>query len=118
MAKSSSSDASLDSCITCSSKYNRVRPSLCQCKHCSNSFCFDCMKNHNDELQQNIAQLSNQFNELKLLINNQRKLITEETIKSNEQMSEWLGKYIDNLIAEKAKIDTDIEETEKDAQVM
>jgi hypothetical protein len=33
-------------------------------------------------------------------------------------MSAWLGKYIDNLIAEKAKIDTDIEETEKDAQVM
>jgi hypothetical protein len=76
------------------------------------------MKNHNDELQQNIAQLSNRYNELKLLINNQRKLITEETIKSKDQMSQWLGKYIDNLIAEIAKIDTDIEETEKDAQVM
>jgi ribosomal protein L17 len=75
------------------------------------------MKNHNDELQQNIAQVSNRYNELKLLINNQRKLITEETIKSKDQMSQWLRKYIDNLIAEKAKIDTDIEETEKDAQV-
>ncbi len=118
MAKISTSTGSFDSCITCSSKHNRVRPALCQCKHCSNSFCFDCMKEHNDDLQQNTAHVSNRYNELKLLINDKRKLITDETIKSKQQMSEWLQKFIDNLTAEKAKIDTDIEKTEQDAQVL
>ncbi len=118
MAKASSSENSFDSCITCSSKYNCVRPALCQCKHCSESFCFDCMKDHNDDLQQNIAQLPNRHNELKDLINEKRKLITNETIKSKEQMSEWFRKYIDNLTIEKARIDMDIEKAEKEAQVM
>ncbi len=118
MAKSSASNVPLDSCLTCSSKYNRVRSALCECKHCLKSFCFDCMKDHNDELQQNIAQVSNRYNELKLLMNSQRKLITDETAKSKEQMSEWLQKYIDNLTAEKVRIDTDIDNTEKDAQVI
>jgi len=76
------------------------------------------MKDHNDDLQQNIAQLLNRYNELKDLINEKRKLITNETIKSKEQMSEWLRKYIDNLIVEKARIDMDIEKAEKEAQVM
>ncbi len=118
MAKTSSSNDSLDICITCSRKYDRVRPSLCYCKHCSESFCFDCMKDHNDDLQQNIAQLSNQYNELRDLINAKRKLITNETIKSKEQMSECLKKYIDNLTAEKARIDMNIEKAEKEAQVI
>jgi len=76
------------------------------------------MKDHNDDLQQNIAQLSNQYNELRDLINTKRKLITNETIKSKEQMSEWLKKYIDNLITEKARIDMNIEKAEKEAQVI
>ncbi len=118
MAQTSTSDGSFDFCITCSSKHNRVRPALCQCKHCSSSFCFDCMKVHNDDLQQNIAHVSNRYNEIKLLIDDKRKLITDQTIKSKTQMSEWLRKFIDNLIAEKAKIDTDIEKAEQDAQVI
>ncbi len=118
MANTSSFNDSLDTCITCSRKYNRVRPSLCYCKHCSESFCFDCMKDHNDDLQQNIEQVSDRSNELRELINTKRILITNETIKSKEQMSEWLKKYIDNLIAEKARIDMDIEKAENEAQVM
>ena len=118
MSKTSASNSSFDSCIACSSKHNRVRPALCQCKHCSNSFCFDCMKDHNEQLQQNTAYASNRYNKLRLLINNKRKLITDETIKSKEQMSEWLRKYIDNLTTEKARIDADIEKMGKEAQVM
>ncbi len=115
MAKASSFD---DSCIICSSKHNRIRPSLCQCKHCSKSFCFDCMKDHNDEIQQDIEKLSNQFNELKQSIKTKQKYITDESIKSKQQLSEWLQKYIDNLTAEKTRIDMDIEKEEKKAQVM
>jgi hypothetical protein len=76
------------------------------------------MKDHNDDLQQNIAQVSNRYNELRELINTKRILITNESIKSKEQMSEWLKKYIDNLIAEKARIDMDIEKAKNEAQVM
>jgi hypothetical protein len=76
------------------------------------------MKEHNDEIQQNIAQVSNQYNELKELINKKKDLIKNETIKSKEQMNEWLKNYIANLILEKAKIDADIEKAEKEAQVM
>jgi hypothetical protein len=76
------------------------------------------MKEHMDEFQQNTAHVLNRYNELKLLINNKRKLITEETMKSKAQMSEWLQEYIDNLTAEKAKIDMDIEKAEQEAQVM
>jgi septal ring factor EnvC (AmiA/AmiB activator) len=117
MAKTSSHDSSFDSCVTCATKYNKIRPSLCQCKHCSQSFCFDCMKDHNNDLQQNIAELSNLFNEVKQSINTKRQLIKNETIKSKEQLSEWLRKFIDNLNVEKAKIDTDIGNAEKEAQV-
>jgi hypothetical protein len=76
------------------------------------------MKDHNDDLQQNIAQVSDRSNELRELINTKRILITNETIKSKEQMSVWLKKFIDNLIAEKARIVMDIEKAENEAQVM
>ena len=59
------SDHSFDFCVRCSSKYNRIRPSLCQYKHCSWSFCFDCMKDHNDDIQQSFTQDSDKLNEIK-----------------------------------------------------
>ncbi|CAF1554222.1 unnamed protein product [Rotaria sordida] len=113
---SSSSNNFFDPCIICSSKYNRIRSSLCQCKHCSVSFCIDCMKDHNDEIQQNIAQLSDRRNELKHLIDTKKLLITNETIQSKHQLSKWLKTYIDNLTVEKSMIDMNIEKVEKDAQ--
>lgn len=118
MAKNPSSNDKFDACITCSSKYNRIRPSLCQCKHCSNSFCFDCMKDHKDDLQQNIAQVSDRYNELRDLINQKRKLITDETIKSKQQISQWLKNYMDNLTIEITRINADIDKAEKEAQVV
>lgn len=117
MAQSAANNIPADSCNTCFTKHNRVRPSLCQCKHCSNAFCFDCMKGHNDEIQENIAEAFNRYNELKLLSNDKKKFIKDETHKSKEQVSEWLRKYIDNLNVEKARIDKDIENAEKEEQV-
>ncbi|CAF1419070.1 unnamed protein product [Adineta steineri] len=116
MATASSLNDSSDSCMRCSSKYNRIQPSLCQCKHCSESFCFDCMKEHNDELQQNKAELTDQYNELKQLINEKRQLITNETIKTKQDLNEWFMKYIDNLAIEKRRIDMDIDKEEKQIQ--
>jgi hypothetical protein len=76
------------------------------------------MKDHNDELQQNVAQVSNRYNELKQVINTKQKLITDETIKSKEQINEWFRKHITNLNTEKARIDLEIEKAEKEAQVI
>ncbi|CAF3744638.1 unnamed protein product [Rotaria sp. Silwood1] len=116
MSKTSSSSNSFDPCIICSSKYNRIRQSLCQCKHCSASFCFDCMKDHNDELEKILAQVSDRHNELKELINTKKLLIQNETMKSKQQLTKWLKTYIDNLTVEKSIIDMNIDKAEKDAQ--
>ncbi|CAF1104017.1 unnamed protein product [Adineta steineri] len=116
MATASSLNDSFDSCMRCSSKYNRIQPSLCQCKHCSGSFCFDCMKEHNDEIQQNRAELADQYNQLKQLMIEKKELITNETIKTKQQLSEWFKKYIDTLTVEKRRIDADIDKEEKQAQ--
>ncbi|CAF4101465.1 unnamed protein product [Rotaria sp. Silwood2] len=116
MSKTSSSNKFFDPCITCSSKYNRIRSSLCQCKHCSASFCVDCMKEHLDELQKTTDELVDLHNELKQLINTKKILIKDETIKSKQQLSKWLKTYIDNLTIEKSIIDANIDKEEKDAQ--
>ena len=75
------------------------------------------MKEHNDKMQEDIREASNCYNELKLLSNEKRKFIKDESIKSKKQVSEWLRKYIDNLNVEKARIDKDIESAEKEGQV-
>ncbi|CAF1103981.1 unnamed protein product [Adineta steineri] len=116
MATASSFNDSSDFCMRCSSKYNRIQPSLCQCKHCSESFCFDCMKEHNDELQQNKAEFTDQYNELKQLIIEKKELITNETIKTKQDLNEWFKKCIDNLTIEKQRIDMDINKEEKQIQ--
>ncbi|CAF3423639.1 unnamed protein product [Rotaria socialis] len=105
-----------DSCIICSSKHERIRPSLCQCKHCSRSLCFDCMKDHHDELQLSIAQVSNRYNELKQLIDTKIILITKETVASTHELSEWYTTLIDSLTVEKESIDLNIEKEEQKAK--
>jgi len=117
MATAGSCDISFDSCATCSSKHNRTRAALCQCKHCSESFCFDCMKDHNDSLQESIALVSNQYNEVQAMLKIKKQLINDETNKSKIQISEWLQQFIDKLNTEKAKIETQIENEELEAKV-
>ncbi|CAF4023124.1 unnamed protein product [Adineta steineri] len=116
MATALSLNDSFDCCMRCSSNYNRIQPSLCQCKHCSESFCFDCMKEHNDDLHQKKVELADEYNALKQLVNDKKELITNETIKTKQQLSEWLKEYIDDLIIEREKIDMDIDREEKQTQ--
>ncbi|CAF1047511.1 unnamed protein product [Adineta steineri] len=116
MATASSFNDSSDSCMRCSSKYNRIQPSLCQCKHCSESFCFDCMKEHNDEIQQNRAELTDQYNQVKQSMNDKKELIRNETIKAKQELSEWFKIYIDKLSIAKERIDMDIDKEEKQTQ--
>ncbi|CAF1099148.1 unnamed protein product [Adineta steineri] len=116
MATASSFNDSSDSCMRCSSKYNRIQPSLCQCKHCSESFCFDCMKEHNDDIQQNKAELTDHYNQLKQSMNEKKELIKNETIKAKQELNEWFKIYIDKLSIAKERFDMDIDEEEKQAQ--
>lgn len=108
MATGGSCCTSSDNCVTCTSKHNRTRFALCQCKHCSESFCFDCMKDHNDSLQDSIAQVSNQYNEAQALLKAKKELIVDETIKSKQQIQDWLKKCTDEL---NAQIDIEEQET-------
>ena len=113
MASASSSDL----CSSCLNKYNRNQLSLCQCKHCSQSFCFDCMKQHRDEMEQDYEELANRCNEAKQIIEMKKALIANETNHAKRQLNEWLYNYIKNLTAEKTKIDVEIDDENKRAQV-
>ena len=68
-------------------------------------------------MQERFAQLSDLCNQVRALLNVKRACVTAESAKSKEQMSEWLEKFIRTLKAEKATIETKIEEEEEEAQV-
>ncbi len=106
-----------ESCLLCSSKYNRTRPSFCQCKHCSIPFCLDCMKEHHEELLQNVADISHQYNELQELLQTKKKMIVDETTKSIEHVNRYFETYINELRETQHKIILDIERAKQDAQV-
>ncbi len=106
-----------ESCILCSSKHDRTRPSLCQCKHCSIPLCFDCMKEHHDELLQNIAKASHQYNELQDLFQKKQKMIVEETTKFVENVNQYFETYINELRQTQQKIIAATENTRQNAQV-
>lgn len=76
------------------------------------------MKDHNDSLQENIAKVSNRYNEVQLLLKTKTQLVRDQTNKSKKQISEWLQKYIDTLTAEKALIDAKIEKEEQVVKVV
>ncbi|CAF3269979.1 unnamed protein product [Rotaria sp. Silwood2] len=103
-------------CVLCSSKYNRNRPSFCQCKHCSIPLCLDCMKEHHDEVLQDVAQISHQYNELQELIRTKQKMIVDETNKSIEDVNEYFKTYINELLEIQQRINLDIEIAKQDAQ--
>ncbi|CAF4931665.1 unnamed protein product [Rotaria socialis] len=74
------------------------------------------MKDHHDELQLSIAQVSNRYNELKQLIDTKIILITKETVASTHELSEWYTTLIDSLTVEKESIDLNIEKEEQKAK--
>jgi hypothetical protein len=106
-----------ESCLLCSSKYNRTRPSFCQCKHCSIPFCFDCTKEHHEELLQDVAQISHYYNELQELLRTKQKMIGDETTKSIEHVNQYFETYINELREIQHKIILDVERAKQDAQV-
>jgi hypothetical protein len=59
MSDTTLADAVFDLCSSCRTQYNRNRRSICQCKHCSQHFCVDCMNHHGDELRHDWDRLGN-----------------------------------------------------------
>ncbi len=106
-----------ESCVLCSSSYNRNRPSFCQCKHCSIPLCLDCMKEHHEELLQNVAQISHQYNELQELLQKKQTMIVNETTTSIENVNQYFDIYIKELRDTQQKIIESMEKAKQDAQV-
>jgi len=104
-------------CTLCSSKHNRTRPSFCQCKHCSIPLCLNCIKEHHDELLQNVAEISHQYNELQDLLEKKQNMIIEGTTTSIEDVNRYFETYINELCQTKQDIITNIENTKQNAQV-
>ncbi len=104
-------------CVLCTSKHNRNRPSFCQCKHCSIPLCLDCMKEHHEELLQDVAEISHQYNELQELLQTKQTMIVDETIKSIEDVNQYFETYINELPEIQRKIIFDIERAKQDARV-
>ncbi len=106
-----------ETCILCSSKYNRTRPSFCLCKHCSIPLCLDCMKEHHEELLQDVAHISHQYNELQEFIQTKQNMILDETSKTTEYVNQYFDTYIIELREIQQKIILNIERAKQDAQV-
>ena len=105
---------SIDSCVECSNKYKRTRASFCRCNHCSASFCFDCMKEHHEELQNKITHLSHKYNEVQELYQTKQKMIEIEAKNVRGDVDEWFNRIIET----KKKMMDIIEEAEKHQQVL
>ena len=94
----------LDLCSTCTNKYNRTRSTFCQCKHCSIPFCLDCMKEHHDELLQDLEVISLDYNQLQEVLQMKRTMIAEQTAQSIEIVNEYFERYIQQLHETRAKL--------------
>lgn len=65
--------------------------------------CFECMKDHHDEIKQNISQVTDEYNNAKQLVQTQKILIANESKKSKQQV--------------RKKIEEDIDKAEKECEV-
>jgi GTPase SAR1 family protein len=75
------------------------------------------MKEHHDELLQNIAKASHQYNELQDLFQKKQKMIVEETTKFVENVNQYFETYINELRQTQQKIIAATENTRQNAQV-
>jgi hypothetical protein len=107
-----------ESCVLCTTKYNRTRPSFCQCKHCSIPLCLDCMKEHHDEVLQNVTQISHQYNQLQELLQTKQTTIVDETAKFIENVNRYFDTYINELRETQQNIIANLETAQQGAQVM
>ncbi len=118
MASATTASNNNDSeCVLCPSNHNRNRPSFCQCKYCSIPLCLDCMKEHHEELLQDVAQMSHQYNELQELLQTKQIMIVDETAKSIENVNRYFDVYIEELRDIQQKIIVNMEKSKQDARV-
>jgi ABC-type transporter Mla subunit MlaD len=75
------------------------------------------MKEHHEELLQDVAQISHQYNELQQLIQNKQMMIFDETAKSIEDVNRYFDTYIDQLRDTQKKIIANMEIVKQNAQV-
>jgi hypothetical protein len=75
------------------------------------------MKEHHEELLQDVAQISHQYNELQQLIQSKQTMIVDETAKSIENVNQYFDTYIDQLRDTQNKIIADMEVVKQNAQV-
>jgi isochorismate hydrolase len=75
------------------------------------------MKEHHDELLQNVAEISHQYNELQDLLKKKQKMIVEGTTTSIEDVNRYFETYINELCQTKQNIITNIENTKQNAEV-
>jgi ElaB/YqjD/DUF883 family membrane-anchored ribosome-binding protein len=75
------------------------------------------MKEHHDEVLQNVAQISHQYNELQELIQTKQKVIDNESTKSMDDVNQYFDTYINELRETQQNIIADIETGKQDAQV-
>lgn len=116
-AKATAKSARAEYCVLCTTKHNRTRASFCQCQHCSIPLCFECMKQHHDELLQDVEQISHQYNELREFIQGKQKMIDEETMKCAADVNRYFDGYIDELRATQKTILEEMEKAKQKAHV-
>jgi phosphopantothenate synthetase len=76
------------------------------------------MKEHHDEVLQNVAQISHEYNELQEFIQLKQMTIVDEIAKFTEDVNRNFDTYINELRETQQKIIEDLEITKHDAQVM
>lgn len=116
-AKATAKSTRSDYCVLCSTKHNRTRASFCQCQHCSIPLCFECMKQHHDELLQDVEQISHQYNELRQLVQSKQNTIEEETAKYAADVHRYFDSYIDQIRVTQKNILEEMENAKQKAQV-
>ncbi|CAF3358199.1 unnamed protein product [Rotaria socialis] len=102
----------VEACVRCTETYSRTRSSLCRCNHCSKALCFDCIKEHHDELLQNITQLSHRFNEVQELCKAKQQMIENEALQTVIEIDHWYSR----LLETKKTVVENIEQSRKDGQ--
>ncbi|CAF1047591.1 unnamed protein product [Adineta steineri] len=105
-----------ESCVFCKTKHNRTRPSFCLCKHCSIPLCFDCIKQHHDDILQNLTLLSHQYNQSKQLIQIKQNMILDQTAKAIEYVNDHFDTYIIELRQTQKNIIEDLQTSKQQAQ--
>jgi hypothetical protein len=75
------------------------------------------MKEHHEELLQDVVQISHQYNELQQLIQSKQMMITDETAKSIDDVNRYFDTYIDQLRDTQKKIIANMEVVKQNAQV-